>query len=90
MPAISVSSMEMPTRITPATGGSAAISGIPVRLLRIILAITVRPSVTRIPITPAAKPTISVSALKTRDTSRRLAPIARRIPISLVLSSTLI
>ena len=90
MPAIRVSAMEIPTRMTPARGGSAAISGMPVRLPRMILAITVSPSVTRMPITPAAKPTISVSALKTRETSLRLAPMARRIPISLVRSSTLI
>ena len=80
----------MPTRARPASGGSAAISGMPVRLLRMILAITVSPRVTRMPMTPAAKPTMSVSALKTRETSRRLAPMDRRIPISLVRSSTLI
>ena len=46
-------------------------------------------SVTAIPITPAAKPTISVSALNTLATSFLDAPMARRIPISLVRSSTL-
>ena len=89
MPAISVSTMEMRTRITPASGGRAAMSGMPVRLPRMIFAMTVSPSVTRIPMTPAAKPMMSVSALKTREISFRLAPMALRMPISLVRSSTL-
>ena len=42
------------------------------------------------PIAPAVKPIMKVSALKTRETSRFEAPIARRMPISLVRSSTLI
>ena len=40
------------------------------------------------PIIPAIKPTISVSALKILPTSRLLAPKLRKIPISFVRSST--
>ena len=47
-----------------------------------------RSSVTPIPMTPAVKPIINVSALKTRETSFLLAPIALKIPISFVLSNT--
>ena len=47
-----------------------------------------RITVIMIPIRPAQKPTIRVSALNTRETSFLDAPIARRIPISFVLSST--
>ena len=43
-----------------------------------------------IPITPASRPMMKVSALKTAPTFPLLAPIARRIPISLRLSNTLI
>jgi hypothetical protein len=45
-------------------------------------------TVNRIPMAPAVKPMISVSALNTRDTSRLDAPMARRIPIYLVRTST--
>ena len=45
-------------------------------------------SVTAIPIAPAVKPTMVVSALNTFEISRFDAPIERRIPISLVRSST--
>ena len=41
-----------------------------------------------IPKTPAIKPTIKVSALKTLEISFFDAPILRKIPISLILSST--
>ena len=44
--------------------------------------------VTTIPITPAVKPSIRVSALNTLDISFLDAPIALRIPISLVLYNT--
>ena len=47
-----------------------------------------RSRVIPIPKAPATKPTIRVSALKTRDISFFDAPIARKIPISFVLSST--
>ena len=43
---------------------------------------------TRMPSSPAASPTMRVSALNTRDTSRLDAPTARSMPISLVRSST--
>ena len=45
-------------------------------------------SVIPIPITPETLPTIKVSALNTRDTSCFDAPMARRMPISFVRSST--
>ena len=54
----------------------------------IMLTGTVRISVTRIPSIPAIKPTMSVSARNTCDTSRFDAPMARRIPISLIRSNT--
>ena len=40
------------------------------------------------PMAPARKPTMSVSALNTREMSRFDAPMARRMPISFVRSST--
>ena len=45
-------------------------------------------SVTPMPIRPAHRPMSPVSALNTCDTLRFEAPIARRMPISLVRSST--
>ena len=45
-------------------------------------------TVTRIPNIPAAAPSINVSALKTREISFLDAPIALKIPISFVLSTT--
>ena len=47
-------------------------------------------TVMNMPISPAARPMMNVSALNTRDTSFFDAPIARRMPISFVRSSTLI
>ena len=88
-PAMSVSPMLMATKITPATGGSTArmlSMSVTTRKMRLIGRHS--KSVVRIPMAPAAKPMISVSALNTREISRFEAPIARRIPISLVRSST--
>ena len=45
-------------------------------------------SVHRMPITPAVKPSMSVSALNTREMSCLLAPMERRMPISFVRSRT--
>ena len=41
------------------------------------------------PMTPAVKPTMMVSALNTRLMSPLLAPMERRMPISFLRSSTL-
>ena len=88
-PAISVRAILIITRmIAPTTGRVALSVARPVREKRIIFIIMLRRSVDKIPIAPAAKPTISVSALNTREISFFDAPIARRIPISLVLSRT--
>ncbi len=62
--------------LTPATAFIMALIGI----FKMIVA--------KIPIMPDAKPMIKVSALNTRETSFFEAPIARRIPISLVRSKT--
>ena len=45
-------------------------------------------SVMPMPMAPEQKPSMSVSALNTREISRLLAPMARRMPISFVRSST--
>ena len=45
-------------------------------------------NVITIPIIPEVKPMIKVSALNTREISRLEAPMARKIPISLVRSRT--
>ncbi len=50
----------------------------------------IRISVTIMPMIPASAPMINVSALKTCPTLRFDAPMARRMPISLRRSSTLI
>ena len=63
---------------------------IPVRLCTITFIGMFISSVRPMPMTPAVRPMIIVSALKTRETSFFDAPIARRMPISYVRSSTLI
>ena len=68
--------------------GRTHIPDMPVRLYTTAFAGISRSSVTPIPIAPAAKPTMSVSALNTREISLLLAPIARSMPISFVRSST--
>ena len=47
-------------------------------------------AVSPMPMTPAVKPTMMVSALNTRLMSPLLAPMERRMPISFLRSSTLI
>ena len=76
------------TSTTPPETGSLDIPEISVIFLMIILIGTLSNNVIIIPIIPATKPTITVSALNTRDTSFLYAPILRNIPISLVLSRT--
>ena len=56
----------------------------------IVFIIEFRNIVIIIPIPPAMKPSINVSALNNLETSFLLAPIALKIPISFVLSRTLI
>ena len=68
--------------------GSIATLDMPDRFLIMMFIGIVRSRVISIPIIPAINPSINVSALNTRDISFLLAPIARNIPISLVLSRT--
>ena len=74
--------------IAPLTGSLALKILIPVRLCNIRLMGRSNSSVKPMPIRPAPKPTIMVSALKTLAISFFDAPMERRIPISFVLSST--
>lgn len=87
-PAINVSSMLIRTSAAAPTGGSADTPEISEKCSIIRFMGILSSMVTRIPIMPATNPTISVSALKTREISRFEAPIERSIPISLVRSST--
>ena len=87
-PATAVSSTEIRTRITAATGGRKALAAMPaISRIRMLMGM-ISSSVRAMPTNPAARPTSMVSALKTRLISRLDAPTARRIPISLVRSST--
>ena len=87
MPAISVKTTLMPIRIS-ATGKGKIASRllIPVRVLIIKFMGNVKIYVTTTPKSPDVKPMITVSALNIPETSFLDAPIARRIPISFVLS----
>ena len=88
-PAMSVSSVLIRiSKSAPSTGRMALRFGRPVRWCTMRLMGISRISVHRMPITPAVKPSMSVSALKTREISCLLAPIERRMPISFVRSST--
>ena len=88
-PAIKVRATLMATSITPPSHGSTAT---PVMLAKCAIigftTATLRSIVTAMPSTPDNSPISTVSALNTREISRLLAPIERRTPISLVLSST--
>ena len=74
----------------PETGifGNEDTPEIPTNPLIIKLIGIFKSNVTPIPIAPEVKPTINVSALNTREISFLEAPIALKIPISLVLSRT--
>ena len=88
-PAMNVSAMLMRiSKIAPSTGRMALRVGRPVRWCTMRLMGINRISVHRMPITPAVKPSMSVSALNTREMSCLLAPMERRMPISFVRSST--
>ena len=77
------------TRIIAATGGSTAfISFVLATLWMIVLIGGNNRIVVTIPIIPDSNPTINVSALKMEEILRLEAPIALRIPISLVRSNT--
>ena len=87
--AIKVKNRLIATRIAADIGGRDALSvSIPVSECRIMFTIRSSPRVSNIHMTPAAKPTLSVSALKTLEISFFDAPTERRIPISFVLSRT--
>ena len=87
-PARNVSSILIATRITAAPAGRAATPLRPLRWWMIALSGRMSSSVMPMPMAPAAKPMVSVSALKTREMSRREAPMERRTPISRVRYST--
>ena len=88
IPAISVSTTLIVIRTIPPSTGSDATPGMPASALIIRLIGISKSTVIIIPIAPDIKPIIIVSALNTRDTSRLDAPSERRMPISLVRSST--
>ena len=82
-PARKVSTTLISTRNTaPSTGRDELIAMIPVRSWTMMLMGIFSKTVTRMPMSPAASPTMKVSALKTREMSRFDAPMARRIPVS--------
>ena len=88
-PAINVSAMLMTTSATPpATGKMAFRLSIPVRWCTTRLMGMMSNSVMPMPMAPEQKPSMSVYALNTREMSRLLAPMARRMPISFVRSRT--
>ena len=87
-PAISVSTILIITRITAPATGSFATPAIVVTFSIIRFAGMHKISVITIPSAPDTKPSISVSALNTRETSFFDAPILLKIPIYFVLSST--
>ena len=81
--------MEMTTSATPPEAGRMARRlSMPVRFCTMAFMGMMSSRVTPMPMTPAAKPSMSVSALKTLETSRYDAPMERRMPISFVRSST--
>ena len=89
MPAISVKTMLIRTSIMPARHGRTAVSvSMPVSDRTIRFSGMHNSIYAIIPIAPAQKPIISVSALNTDEISRFDAPMERRIPISFVRSST--
>lgn len=87
-PEISVRQMLTAIRIRQCKGFNDAIPLTPAR--EAIIALTGKVSIpaTTTPTSPAKNPIINVSALKTLAISFFLAPMARRIPISLVRSMT--
>lgn len=87
-PEIRVSTILITTRIIAPSAGSLATSGREVRWEITALMGIVSSIVEPIPNAPETNPTIRVSALNTLEISFFDAPIARRIPISLVLSRT--
>ena len=89
-PAIKVSNTLIITRITPPAAGRVEfMAEIPVRSWIMTLMGMFSSRVAPMPMTPAVRPIIKVSALKTRDTSRLEAPMALSMPIYLVRSRTL-
>ena len=80
--------MLIATRIIAPLNGSCETWAMPVRCLIIIFIGIFSSTVMPMPSAPETKPTIKVSALNTLEISLFDAPIALRIPISFVLSST--
>ena len=78
----------MATKMMAAFTGSTAILPMLVSLSAMILIGMFSRTVIPIPISPAAKPTMAVSALTTREMSLLAAPTMRRIQISFVRSNT--
>ena len=87
-PATSDRTTEMSTRPTPAATGTAARFATPATCSIIMFTGISSSTVTTMPSTPDTKPMMKVSAVKIRLTSRLLAPMERRMPISFVRSST--
>ena len=87
-PAIIVKTTLITTNIAPPTTGKLLIWLTPATSPIIIFIGIFNSTVIPIPSSPATKPTIKVSALNTLETSFLDAPIALKIPISFVLSST--
>ena len=87
-PAIRVNDILMSISIKPATGGNVARFETPNKSYKNRLIGIFNRTVIKIPKIPLVNPIIKVSALKTREISFLLAPILRKIPISLVLSNT--
>lgn len=88
-PPINVSTMLSIISTTALTGGSAALTAVESVTACIMLLHGISSNnVIAIPIIPEQKPIINVSALNTCEMFLLEAPIARSIPISLVLSST--
>ena len=87
-PAIIVKATLIITNIAPPTTGKLLIPLTPANFSIIIFIGIFNNNVIPIPSNPATKPTIKVSALNTLEISFLDAPIALKIPISFVLSST--
>lgn len=87
-PAINVNSILITiSAIAPNVGSIARPEILVIDLIIALIGIN-RITVMPIPIIPAVNPTMSVSALNTRETSLFEAPMARSIPISFVRSRT--
>lgn len=87
-PEITESKNDTATSATPPKGGNVAMLLISDKCLIIKLIGIFKINVIKTPKIPLMRPVMNVSALKIFDTSTFDAPIALKIPISFVLSST--